>query len=80
MPQASPEGCGGPYRLQLSAKSALLIWCKDAAGRTVASHTTTYHLNFVSVPATLTIDKAAGEPTLIDLAKHDGRIDVVALH
>jgi len=80
IPKPSPEGCAGPYKLQLSARSALVIWCKDSSGSTVvASHTTTYHLNFVDVPQTYIVDKAAGEPTTIDLEKQDGRIVVVAV-
>ncbi len=50
VPEGEPEGCGGPYKVQLSGRSALVIWCMDASSRVVASHTTTYHLNFVDVP------------------------------
>lgn len=80
VPQPSPEGCAGPYKLQLSERSALVIWCKDSSGsNVVASHTTTYHLNFVDVPQTYIVDKGAGEPTTIDLEKQGGRIVVVGV-
>ena len=80
LPEGSPDGCRGPYTLQLSARSSLVIWCKDAAGaQTVASHATTYHLRFVDVPQTFRIDKAAGEATLIDIVRRDGKPEVRAL-
>lgn len=51
---AEPDGCAGPYLVQFSAASILVVWCKDAAGsRTIASHGTTYHLRFVDVPKQL---------------------------
>jgi len=44
-----------------------------------SSHTTTYHLRFVDVPQTFKLDKGAGEPTIIDLAKENGRVVVTAV-
>ena len=80
VPKPSPQGCAGPYKLQLSERSSLVIWCKDASGsKVVASHTTTYHLNFVDVPRTYKVEKAVGEPAFIDLENQGGRITVVAL-
>jgi len=77
VPEASPDGCAGPYRVQVSERSILVIWCMDAtASRVLASHGTTYHLNFVDVPRTFKLDKGAGEPLLIELEKRDGRIIV----
>ncbi len=32
VPEAEPDGCAGPYSVQFSAASILVIWCKDAAG------------------------------------------------
>jgi hypothetical protein len=78
VPEPYPEGCGGPYSVQLSAASILVIWCKDAAGaRIVGSHGTTYHLRFVEVPRQLNLEKPAGEPLYIDLEKQANRIVVV---
>lgn len=81
VPEASPDGCAGPYTVQLSERSSLLIWCKDPATMTiVASHTTTYHLRFVDVPQQFSVDKATGEPLLIDIEKRGGKVVVVGLH
>ena len=30
--------CDGPYRVQLDKVGAMIIWCKDTAGKTVSSH------------------------------------------
>jgi hypothetical protein len=77
VPEARPDGCAGAYTVQFTANSALVIWCKKADGVEVqGSHTTTYHLRFVDIPKTYKLDKAAGEPTIIDLAKENGRVVV----
>ena len=78
IPQATPEGCPGAYTLQLSQASALVVWCQDSiGGLSSASHTTTYHLNYVAVPKTWIIHKDAGQHALIDLRK-DGEAVVVS--
>jgi hypothetical protein len=78
VPEPYPEGCGGPYSVQFSAESILVIWCKDAAGsRILASHGTTYHLRFVGVPRQLNLEKPAGEPLYIDLEKEGDKVVVV---
>jgi hypothetical protein len=80
VPQATPEGCPGDYTLQLSQESALLVWCQDSiGGPSTGSHTTTYHLNYVSVPQTLVIHKHAGEHAWIELTKHGDAVVVSAL-
>jgi hypothetical protein len=43
------------------------------------SHITTYHLRFVEVPRTYKLDKDAGEATIIELAKENGRVVVTAI-
>ncbi|MCC7081193.1 MAG: hypothetical protein IT530_11020 [Burkholderiales bacterium] len=79
-PERIPDGCGEAYTVQFSANSSLLIWCKRSGdGQVTASHATTYHLRFVKVPRTFKLDKAAGEATLIDLAKKDGDIIVTGV-
>lgn len=78
-PKASPEGCAGAYKLQLSANAGMVIWCQDANGKTVSSHITTYHLRFVDVPQTWILDKAAQAPTTIELERRNGRATVVAV-
>jgi hypothetical protein len=80
VPEAWPDGCADAYTVQFTANSALVIWCKQPDGTGVqGSHITTYHLRFVGVPQTFKLDKGAGEPTLIDLAKEGGRVVVTAV-
>jgi len=77
VPEASPDGCAGAYTVQFTANSALVIWCRAPDGAGVqGSHITTYHLRFVEVPKTYKLDKAAGEPTIIELAKEHGKVVV----
>jgi hypothetical protein len=52
--------CIGPYKVQLDKVGALIIWCKDATGGTVSSHSTSYHARFVDTPRTYLIEKPAG--------------------
>lgn len=82
VPHAFPEGCAGRYRVQLSANSALVVWCRGAMDHDdsgSSSHITTYHLRFVEVPRKFVVDKAAGEVTFIDLEKREGKAVVTAL-
>jgi len=80
VPEKEPEGCAAAYTLQLSANAGMLIWCKESVGgRVTSSHITTSHLRFIDVPQTWIVDKAAGEATLIDLEKRDGKIVVAAV-
>jgi hypothetical protein len=80
VPQRTPEGCGDAYTVQFSANSSLVIWCKEPrGGEVVSSYTTTYHLRFVNVPQTFKLDKAAGEPTIIELAKMNGTVVVTGV-
>jgi hypothetical protein len=55
-------------------KGSLTVRC---AGRGIFY--TTYHLNFVVVPATLSVRKAAGEPVLLRLEKRAGDIALVEI-
>jgi hypothetical protein len=71
-PSKSDE-CVGPYSVQLDRVGALVIWCKDAAGHTVSSHSTSYHGRFVDSPQTYILEKPAGATLTIDLERRDGR-------
>ncbi|MGH8129872.1 MAG: hypothetical protein ACRES3_03345 [Steroidobacteraceae bacterium] len=71
-PSKSGE-CTGPYKVQLDRVGAMIIWCKDAAGEIVSSHSTSYHARFVDTPQTFLLDKDAGTTLTIDLERHDGR-------
>ena len=77
VPTPTPEGCPGAYTLQLSQASALLVWCQDSiGGPSSASHTTTYHLNYVAVPRTFIIHKDSGQHVRIDLKKEGDAVVV----
>jgi hypothetical protein len=65
--------CTGPYRVQVDKVGALVIWCKDASGRTVSSHSTSYHGRYVDTPRTYILEKPAGEALIIDLERRNGR-------
>ena len=71
--------CVGPYTVQLDKVGALIIWCKDEAGRTVSSHSTSYHARFVDTPQTYILDKPAGSTLTIDIARRNGRAVIVAV-
>jgi hypothetical protein len=76
-PAPTPEGCPGAYTLQLSQASSLLVWCQNSiGGPSSASHTTTYHLNYVAVPRTFIIHKDSGQHVLVDLTKEGDAIVV----
>ena len=66
--QPSKSGeCIGPYKVQLDKVGALIIWCNDASGHTVSSHSTSYHARFVDTPQTYIVEKSAGTALTIDL-------------
>ena len=71
-PSASGQ-CTGPYKLQLDKVGAIIIWCKDASGETVSSHSTTYHGRYVDTPTTYLLDREAGATLTIDLERRGGR-------
>jgi hypothetical protein len=66
--------CAGPYTVQLDQVGALIVWCKDGAGTTVTSHSTSYHNNHVVTPKTWIVEKGAGESLLIDLERQGTRV------
>jgi hypothetical protein len=63
----------GPYSVQVDKVGALFIWCRDGAGRTVSSHSTSYHARFVDTPKTYILEKPAGATLTIDLERRAGR-------
>ena len=76
-----PEGCRAGYRVQLSAASAIVVWCRSEDGqRTVSSHTTTSHLPAVAVPQTWIVDKGAGEPLVVELERMGAKPTVTSVH
>lgn len=80
-PKPLPEGCAHDYKIQVSQQSIMVMWCKSASGDSnVASHGTTYHLNYVDVPETTILDKRAGEPVTFELQKTSGKPSIVSVH
>jgi hypothetical protein len=93
VPRSRPEGCAGSYTLTIGAGRALgdghgnfrivegarglSVHCVDPPA---GGGSTTYHLRFVDVPATLQVSKSAGEAAIIDLQRVSGRAVVVGLH
>jgi hypothetical protein len=72
-PSKSGE-CDGPYTVQLDKVGALIIWCKDAIGKVVSSHSTSYHTRFVDTPQTYILEKRARTPLTIDLERRGDRV------
>ncbi len=77
---ASSGECNGPYTVQLDKVGALIVWCKDTAGRVVSSASTSYHARFVDTPKTYIVHKQAGSTLTIDLERRDGRAVIVDVH
>jgi hypothetical protein len=80
-PASWPDGCGDGYALEIGrgasgdpGKGSITVKC---AGRGIFY--TTYHLNFVVVPALVSVRKAAGEPVLLQLEKRAGDIALVEI-
>ena len=71
-PSKSGE-CIGPYKVQLDRVGALIIWCNEASGHTVSSHSTSYHARFVDTPQTYIVEKSAGTALTIDLERRNDR-------
>ncbi|HEX7027404.1 MAG TPA: hypothetical protein VF268_09190 [Gammaproteobacteria bacterium] len=74
-PSKSGE-CIGPYTVQIDKVGALIIWCRDAAGNTVSSHSTTYHSRFVDTPKTYILEKPANSTLVIDIERR-GNLAVI---
>lgn len=77
---SKPGDCTGPYNVQLDKVGALIMWCKDTNGRTVASHSTSYHARFVDTPQTYIVEKLAGSTLVIDIERRDGRAIITDVH
>jgi hypothetical protein len=78
VPSNSGE-CVGPYRIQVDRVGAIIVWCKDAGGSTVSSHSTTYHARFVDTPQTSIIDKPAKDSVVFELERRGGRVVIAAV-
>ena len=74
---SKPGDCGGPFRVQFDRVGALIIWCKDDSGQTVASHITSYHARFVDTLRTFIVDKPAGSTLLIRIERRNSRALII---
>ncbi len=68
-----PGQCEGSYKVQLDRVGAMIVWCHDAAGNTVSSHSTSSHNRAVDTSQTFIVDKGAGETLIVDLERRAGR-------
>ena len=76
---SKPGECEGPYRVQLNATGAMIVWCFDDAGRTTASGSTSYHNNFTGTDEDFLVDKPAGEPLRVTWERRGGRPMIVSV-
>lgn len=65
--------------MQLDKVGALVIWCKDAAGATVSSHSTSYHARYVDTPQTWLLEKGAGSTLKIVMERRGARAVITAV-
>jgi len=74
---ANASECSHTYTVQLDKVGALIVWCQDASGQTVASGSTTFHSRFIDTPETWIIDKEAGTTLVIVIERRNGRAVVI---
>ncbi len=71
---------GARYSIRHKTKVGMLvIWCKDETGKTVSSHSTSYHARFVDTPQTYILDKPAGSTLTIDIERRGSRAVVTSV-
>jgi hypothetical protein len=83
VPRSWPEGCTGPYELDIERGTATpdgqgnFRIAPDAGGLRVrcdgGGGSTTYHLRFVDVPTPLSVKKQAGERTYLVVRREHGK-------
>jgi hypothetical protein len=66
--------CAGPYKVQVDRNGAIIVWCYDADGNTVSSHSTSMHRPAVDTLETFIVQKDAGETLSIRLERRAGRV------
>ena len=72
--------CTGPYVVQFDQVGSLVIWCKDEAGKTVSSHSTSYYARFVDTPRQYILEKPAGSTLTIDIERRGSRAVVANVY
>lgn len=76
---ARGEECAGPYKVQLDQHGGLVIWCYDAQGNTVSSHSTSHHADHVAFARTFIFERPAGATFGVRLERSQGRAVVTAV-
>jgi hypothetical protein len=66
--------CVGPYKVQVDRNGAIIVWCYDADGNTVSSHSTSMHRPAVDTLETFIVEKDTGETLSIRLERRAGRV------
>lgn len=69
--------CTGPYLVQIDKVGSLVVWCKDEAGKTVSSHSTSYYARFVDTPRQYILEKPAGSTLTIDIERRGSRAVII---
>ena len=69
--------CAGAYKVQIDKVGALVVWCLDEHGKTVASGLTTHHSNYMDAARTWIIDKQAGQPLYVEFERRGGRAVII---
>lgn len=82
-PKAWPDGLAGDYRIEIVStplsppEKRSILTAKTYDGPTYSG--TSYHLNYVTVPANVVVRHRKGEPTLVTLELRDGQVCLTAL-
>lgn len=71
--------CPGDYRAQFAQVGSLVVWCLDAAGNTIDSGSTTYHMNFVDTARSFLVVVPARARLLVELERRSDRAVIVAV-
>lgn len=72
--------CDGAYTVQIDKVGAIIIWCYNARGETVSSHSTSYNARFTDTPRTYIVAKPAGSPLTILLQRRSGHASVTGVY
>jgi hypothetical protein len=73
-PTASPAGCAGSYQVTFDSGGGLSVSCDRLYPQ--VSYSTTSHRGAVTIPAPLSVVKAAGEPLNVTLHKQGATIAI----
>lgn len=66
--------------VQIDKVGAPIIWCRDETGKTVSSHSTSYHARLVDTPQTYILEKPAGSPLAIGIERRGSRAGITSAY